>query len=69
VIEGGLFCGNLGIGWGRGHTHEAWVSPKSRVKAPAQKSPDIPGTVLDLDIQNNTLSWYFTFSSVRTLNL
>ena len=69
VIQGCLFGCNLGIGRGSGGTHEAWDSPKPRAKAPAQKSPDIPGTVLDLDLQNNSLSWYFAFSSVRTLNV
>ena len=41
----------------------AWDSPKKRAKAPAQKSPDIPGTVNHLEAHNKPFSWTFAFSS------
>ena len=50
VVEGGLLGGHFGIGRGSGHAHRSRISAKTRAKAPAQKSPDIPGTVLHLDL-------------------
>ena len=69
MIEGGLLGGHLGVGRGSGRAHDGPFSAKTRAKAPAQKSPDIPGTVHDLDLSNKPFSWYFAFSSAWTLNL
>ena len=69
VVECGLLSGDLGIGRGSGRAHRGPISAKTRGKAPAQKSPDIPGTVLHLDLSNKPFSWYFAFSSAWTLNL
>ncbi len=35
----------------------------------AQKSPDTPGTITHFYPPNQSPSWDFAFSSVRTLNL
>ena len=59
MVEGGLLGGDLGIGRGSGHAHRGPNSAKSRGKAPAQKSPDIPGTVLHLDLSQQALQLVF----------
>ncbi len=69
MVQRNLFDGHLGIGWGSGHTHLGPNTVETRAKAPAQKSPDIPGTLLHLHLRNKPFSWYFAFSSAGTLNL
>ena len=59
VVEGRLLGGHLGIGRGSGHAHRGPISAKTRAKAPAQKSPDIPGTLLHLDLSKQALQLVF----------
>ncbi len=69
VVEIGLLVFELAIGVGGGHGHLVRAPGKSRVKADAQKAPDMPGIVLHFGSHYKASTWKFPFSSVRTLNL
>jgi hypothetical protein len=59
----------LRVGEGRRIAHRDPLPGNSRANGLAQKSPDIPGTVLNFTRPNKASTCSFPFSSVRTLNL
>jgi hypothetical protein len=69
VVEISLLGFEFGIGVRGGHAHLVRSPGKSRVKADAQKTPDMPRIVLHFRSHYKASTWKFPFSSVRTLDL
>ena len=68
-VEVVLLCGDLRIGDGRCGRHLAPGRVKAHANACAQNSPVTPGRLPGFRLLYNPLSWYFSLSPDRALNL